>query len=36
MTTLIEDVGVDEILQHPNARMMKEDVSEHVVETIFR
>ncbi|KAI3342712.1 hypothetical protein F4824DRAFT_485618 [Ustulina deusta] len=26
------DVGVDEILQHPNARMMKEDVSEHLQE----
>ncbi|KAI8946441.1 hypothetical protein F4801DRAFT_61795 [Xylaria longipes] len=36
MTAFIEGVGVDEILQNNDARIMKEDVSEHVIETIFR
>ncbi|KAJ2985237.1 hypothetical protein NUW58_g5643 [Xylaria curta] len=36
MTAFIEGVGVDEILQNTDARIMKEDVGEHVVETIFR
>ncbi|KAI3331425.1 hypothetical protein HD806DRAFT_518450 [Xylariaceae sp. AK1471] len=36
MTEFIEGIGVDEILQNADARIMKEDVSEDVVETIFR
>ncbi|KAI1120312.1 hypothetical protein F5Y10DRAFT_134548 [Nemania abortiva] len=36
MTAFIEGVGVDEILQNVDARIMKDDVSEHVIETIFR
>ncbi|KAI1425980.1 kinase-like domain-containing protein [Xylaria sp. FL1777] len=36
VTEFIEGVSVDNILQNTDARMMKEDVSEDVVETIFR
>ncbi|KAI0097480.1 hypothetical protein GGR51DRAFT_540809, partial [Nemania sp. FL0031] len=32
----IEGVGVDEIIQNYDDRIMKEDVSEHVVETLYR
>ncbi|KAI1758245.1 hypothetical protein F4782DRAFT_477124 [Xylaria castorea] len=36
MTAFIEGVVVAEILQNTDARIMKEDVSEHVVEAIYR
>ncbi|KAI1741707.1 hypothetical protein F4680DRAFT_414809 [Xylaria scruposa] len=36
MMAFIEGVGVDQVLQNNDARIMKEDVSEHVIETIFR
>ncbi|TGJ85061.1 hypothetical protein E0Z10_g3675 [Xylaria hypoxylon] len=36
MMAFIEGVGVNDILQNTDDRMMKEDVSEDVIETIFR
>jgi hypothetical protein len=36
MMEFIEGIGVDMILQNTDARIMKEDVSEHVLETLFR
>ncbi|XXG99424.1 hypothetical protein Hte_005763 [Hypoxylon texense] len=36
MTEFIEGIGVDEILQNADARIMREDVSDSVIETIFR
>lgn len=32
----IEGIGVDEILQHRDSRLMREDVSERVIESLFR
>ncbi|KAG5795590.1 hypothetical protein H9Q69_005354 [Fusarium xylarioides] len=36
MMDFIEGISVDRILQNPKARIMRQDVSENVVETIFR
>lgn len=36
MMAFVEGIGVDDILQHRDSRLLREDVSERVIESLFR